>query len=297
MKILLKAWYLLRDTVNSWIDDKAPSMGAALAFYTLFSVAPLLLIAISVAGLVFGEQAARGEILAQASGLLGATSAQALQSMLEEVNRPGAGIVGTVVGVVTLLIGATTVFGELQSALDRIWSVPEQPSRGGAWSLVRARLLSLGLILGIGFLLMVSLVASAALAALSRWWAPFFERMGFVPAILDLGVSVTLITVLFAMIYKLMPSASVAWRDVWIGSILTAALFTIGKFLIALYIGRSGVASPFGAAGSVVVLLMWVYFSAQIFLLGAEFTWVYANRHGSRKALHPPDAPESEPRT
>lgn len=272
-------------------------MGAALAFYTLFSVAPLLLIAISVAGLVFGEQAARNEILAQASDLLGETSAQALQSMLEQVSKPGAGLIGTVVGVVTLLIGATTVFGELQSALDRIWSVPEPTVRSSAWSLVRARLLSLGLILGIGFLLMVSLVASAAVSALSRWWAPFFERLGFVPTFLDLGVSLALITVLFAMIYKLMPSAKVAWRDVWVGAVLTALLFTIGKFLIAFYIGRSGVASPFGAAGSVVVLLMWVYFSAQIFLLGAEFTWVYANRHGSRKDLHPPNALESDPRT
>ncbi len=297
MKMLLKVWYLLRDTVNSWIDDKAPSMGAALAFYTLFSLAPLLLIAISVAGLVFGQQAARGEILAQLTDLVGNTSAQAVQAMLEQVSRPGAGLLGTVVGVVTLLIGATTVFGELQSALDRIWAVPDQIPRGGPWNLVRARLLSLGLILGIGFLLMVSLLASAALAALSRWWAPFFESFGFLAAGLDLGVSLVLITALFAMIYKLMPSARVAWRDVWIGSALTALLFTIGKFLIALYIGRSGVASPFGAAGSVVVLLMWVYFSAQIFLLGAEFTWVYANRHGSRKSLHPVGVPESIPRT
>lgn len=296
MKWLQKIWYLLRDTVSSWIDDKAPSMGAALAFYTLFSLAPLLLIAISVAGLVFGQQAARGEILAQLSDLIGATSAQAVQAMLEQVNRPDAGIVGTVVGVVTLLIGATTVFGELQSALDRIWSVPEQPSRGGAWTLVRGRLLSLGLILGIGFLLMVSLIASAALAALSRWWSPFLNQVQFLSTGIDLIVSVALITVLFAMIYKLMPSARVAWRDVWVGSALTAVLFTIGKYLIALYIGRSGVASPFGAAGSVVVLLMWVYFSAQIFLLGAEFTWVYANRHGSRQALHPANAPESAPR-
>lgn len=292
----MTVWYLLRDTVNSWIEDRAASMGAALAFYTLFSLAPLLLIAISVAGLVFGQQAARGEIMSQISDLIGPTSAQAVQTMLENVSRPGAGVIGAAVGVVTLVVGATTVFAELQNALDRIWAVPDAKQAGGAWGLIKARLLSLGMILGIGFLLMVSLVISAALSALSRWWAPLFDQIGFMAAGVDIVTSLVLITGLFAMIYKLMPQAVVAWKDVWVGAALTALLFTVGKFLIAFYLGRSGVASPFGAAGSVVVLLMWVYFSAQIFLLGAEFTWVYANRHGSRKHLHPADAAPSDAR-
>lgn len=281
-------WRLLRDSVNAWIEDYAPSMGAALAFYTLFSIAPLLLIAISVAGLVFGEQAARGEIIDQLGGLVGAESAKTIESLLDSLNRPKAGIVGTAVGLGALLIGATTVFGELQDAMNRIWRAPARPTGGGLWQLLRSRLLSFGLILGIGFLLLVSLVVSAALAALSKWWEPWFGGLVWLADILNFVVSFVFVTAMFAMIYKWIPRVKIAWHDVWIGSALTALLFTVGKWLIGLYIGRSGVASPFGAAASLVVLLLWVYYSAQIFLLGAEFTWVYAGRYGSLRLRQQP---------
>jgi len=285
------AWRLLRDAASAWVDDYAPSMGAALAFYTLFSLAPLLLIVISVAGLVFGEQAAQGAILGQLSGMLGDQGAAAVESLLVSLNRPQAGIVGTVVGVTTLLVGATTVFGELQDALDRIWRAPKRPVNG-LWALLRARLLSLGLVLGIGFLLLVSLVFSAALAALDAWWADWFIGWGLLAELLNLGISFALVAAIFAMIYKWMPRQRVAWSDVAVGALITALLFTVGKALIGLYIGRSGVASPFGAAASLVVLLLWVYYSAQVFLLGAELTWVYAQRHGSlRGRMAAPDGP------
>jgi membrane protein len=288
------AWRLITDAASSWSDDYAASMGAALAFYTLFSIAPLLLIVISVAGLVFGEQAARGEILEQLSGLVGADSAATVESLLEGLNQPRSGMLGTAIGLVVLLIGATTVFAELQDAMDRIWRAPARP-RGGIFKLLRARLLSLGLVLGIGFLLMVSLVISAALSALGKWWAPWFGDVALLAAAVNFTVSFALITAMFAMIYKWIPRVKVDWRDVWIGSAITALLFTLGKTLIGMYIGRSGVASPFGAAASLVVLLLWVYYSAQIFLFGAEFTWVYARRHGSLKGRAPARVPQRGP--
>jgi len=277
-------WGLLRDAVVSWVDDYAPSMGAALAFYTLFSLAPLLLIVISVAGLVFGEQAARGEIMAQLAGLVGPQTARTIESILEELNRPESSAKGMVFGVAVLLIGATTVFGELRDSMDRIWRAPPLRPGGGLMHLLKTRLLSVGLVLGIGFLLMVSLVVSAALAALSTWWAPWFGDVALLAHVLDWTVSFVLIASVFAMIYKWVPRVRLAWRDVWIGATLTALLFIVGKSLIGLYIGSSGVASPFGAAASLVVLLLWVYFSAQIFLLGAELTWVYAQRYGSLRS-------------
>ncbi len=293
--MLHAAWRLVVDAASAWSDDYAASMGAALAFYTLFSIAPLLLIVISVAGLVFGEAAARGEILEQLRGLVGADSAATVESLLAGLNRPQAGLVGTAVGLVVLLIGATTVFAELQDAMDRIWRAPARP-RGGLFKLLRARLLSLGLVLGIGFLLMVSLVISAALSALGKWWAPLFSDLALAADFVNFTVSFVLITAMFAMIYKWIPRVKVDWRDVWIGSAITALLFTVGKTLIGLYIGRSGVASPFGAAASLVVLLLWVYYSAQIFLLGAEFTWVYARRFGSLKGRPPAPGGAPSPR-
>jgi len=281
------AWPLLRDATLSWSDDGASSLGAALAFYTLFSIAPLLLIAISVAGLVFGEQAARGEIMGQLSALLGPDSAHVVESLLRSLNRPGAGALGTLAGVGVLLVGATTVFAELQGAMDRIWRTPAQDASSSVWRFVRKRLLSLGMVLGIGFLLIVSLLASAALAALGRWWGPWLGGLEFVAHALDMALSFVLVTLMFAMIYKWMPRVKLAWRDVWTGAALTALLFTLGKLLIGQYIGRSGVASAFGAAASLVVLLLWVYYSAQIFLFGAEITWVYAQRHGSLRTDRP----------
>jgi membrane protein len=280
----LKAWWtLVKTSVSSWLDDYAPSMGAALSYYTVFSLAPLLLIVVSVAGLVFGEEAVRGELFAQLQGLMGADAAKAIQDLLASVNKPSHGILGTLVGIALLVFGATTVFGELQDALDRIWRAPAREG-SGLWSLLRARLLSFGMILGLAFLLMVSLVLGAAISALGKWWGPAFGGWETLAHIVNLLVGFGLTTLVFAMIYKLMPRVKVQWHDVWLGALVTALLFTIGKFLIGLYIGKSGVASGFGAAGSLVVVLIWVYYSAQIFLLGAEFTWVYAKTLGSLRS-------------
>ena len=277
-------WALVKTAVSSWIDDYAPSMGAALSYYTVFSLAPLLLIVISVAGLVFGEDAVRGELFNQLQGLMGGDAAKAVQDLLASVNKPGKGVAGTIVGVALLLFGATTVFGELQDALDRIWRAPAR-EKGGLWSLLRARLLSFGLIMGLAFLLMVSLVLGAAISALGKWWGSAFGGWETLLQIVNLIVGFGLTTLVFAMIYKLMPRVHVRWHDVWLGAFVTALLFTIGKFLIGLYIGKSGVASGFGAAGSLIVILLWVYYSAQIFLVGAEFTWVYAKTFGSLRGV------------
>ena len=276
-------WALLKKVVISWLDDYAPSMGAALAYYTLFSLAPLLLIVISVAGLVFGQDAARGEIELQLRGLMGEQGASAVQSLLASVDKPTEGVTATVVGVVLLLIGATTVFGELQDSLDRIWRSPTQDRAGGWLALIRARLLSFGMILAIGFLLMVSLILSAVLSIVEHWWSTLYGGWLFIANLINGIAGFFLIAAMFALIYKIMPRVRVQWRDVWIGAVFTALLFTLGKALIGFYIGRSGVVSGFGAAGSLVVVLLWVYYSAQIFLIGAEFTWVYANTFGSRK--------------
>ena len=286
-------WHLIRMSVTAWVDDYAPSMGAALAYYTLFSIAPLLIIVIAVAGLVFGQEAARGEIVAQLQGLVGWEGAIAVQGLLKSASEPAKDIVATVISLVTLVIGATTVFAELQSDLDRIWRVPAPVSENSLWAVLRSRLLSFGLVMGLVFLLLVSLVVSAVIAAFGKWsdglfagWEAFFH-------IANSGLSFAITTTLFAMIYKLMPRARIAWRDVWIGAAVTGLLFELGKFLIGLYLGKTSVASGFGAAGSLVVLLVWVYFSAQIFLLGAEFTWVYSHQFGSKAAVHSPQPPES----
>lgn len=291
---LTNLWILIKAAASSWVDDYAQSMGAALAYYTAFSIAPLLLIVISVAGLVFGVEAARGEIVGQLQGLMGRQGAQAVQGLLESVNKPAESITATLVGVILLLIGATSVFGELQDALDRIWRAPKR-HKGGIWNLLRARLLSFGMITGIGFLLMVSLVVSAGLAALGKLWGPLFADWQILANVTNFLFSFALSTTVFAMIYKTMPRVKVDWSDVWIGSVVTALLFTIGKFLIGLYIGKSGVTSGFGAAGSLVVLLVWVYYSAQIFLMGAEFTWAYALTFGSRKKQPIPAAAPAVP--
>jgi membrane protein len=288
-------WPLIKAAAVSWRDDYAPSMGAALAYYTMFSVAPLLLIVVSVAGLVFGEEAARGQIHAQLADLMGETGAKALQGLLESVHKPAEGIVATLIGIGVLVVGATTVFAELQDALDRIWRAPVRDRSGGIWGLLRARVLSFGMIMGLGFLLMVSLVFSAALSALGNWWAPLFGGWEVLLQAVNFVVSFAMVTLIFAMIYKVMPRVHVAWRDVWVGAGVTSMLFTIGKLLIGLYIGKSGVTSGFGAAGSLAVVLLWVYWSAQIFLMGAEFTWVYAHTFGSRRNQPRPGAPAAIP--
>lgn len=274
---------LLKAAAIDWIQDYAQSMGAALAFYTMFSIAPLLLIAISIAGIVFGEEAARGEIYGQLQGMLGSTGASAVQSLLESAGKPAESLRATAFGVILLFVGATSVFAELQDAFDRIWRAPPKPGASGLWRVLRGRILSFGIILGIGFLLMVSLVFSAAMAALSRWWGPHFGGWEIIAESIDVGIGVLLPTLVFAVIFKTMPRVPVAWKDVWIGAAVTSLLFVAGKFLISAYLGHSSVSSLFGAAASLVLVLLWVYYSAQIFLFGAEFTRVYSHRFGSRK--------------
>jgi membrane protein len=283
--------HLVKETASSWSADYCPSMGAAISYYTLFSIAPLLLIVIAVAGFVFGAEAARGEIFGQLRGLLGSDGAKAVEDLLQAANRPGAGLVSAITGLVVLLLGATTVFNELQNALDRIWRAPARTKSSGIWNLLRTRLLSFGMVLGVAFLLMVSLVVSAALAALGKWWTP--AGWEAVMHVLDIVISFGLVTVMFALIYRYIPRAHVAWHDVWTGAAVTSLLFAIGKFAIGLYLGKSSVASSFGAAGSLVVLMVWVYYSAQIFLFGAEFTWVFAHEHGSRRGSERPRPGES----
>lgn len=275
---------LAKQSVAAWSDDYAPSMGAAIAYYTVFSLAPLLLIVIAVAGAVFGRDAVQGEIVAQLSGLIGSDGAHAIQGLIASASNKSDGIVAGVISAVVLIIGATTVFAELQSALDRIWRSPTEAS-SGIWATIRGRLLSFGLIIGLAFLLMVSLVTSAALAAFGRWAGGLLPGWEVTLALLNLLISLGFTTVLFAMIYKLMPRAKIDWKDVWVGAAVTAVLFEIGKFLISLYVAKTSVVSSLAAAGSIIVLLVWVYYSAQIFLLGAEFTWVFANEHGSRRGM------------
>ena len=267
---------LARRTFAAWSEDYAPSMGAALAYYALFSIAPLLLIATAIAGLVFGAQAARGELFGQLAGLMGDDAARAVEGLLAHARRPASGVVAMVLGAVTLLLGASTVLNELQSDLDRIWRAP--PGPGGLGRLLRTRLLGLALIIVVALLLIGSLAASALVSALAATWAVH---------LLDAALSAGLLTLGFAMVYKIVPRVRIAWRDVWLGAAVTAALFVVGKTLIGLYLGRTAPGSVFGAAGSLVVLMIWVYYSAQIFLLGAEFTRLYAHERGSRTAHEP----------
>lgn len=280
-------WRLAKQVFNSSLEDYVPSMGAALAYYTVFSMAPLLLIVIAVAGLAFGADAARGEIQAQLQGLMGESGASVVQGLLASVSEPARGVTATALGLVLLVVGATTVFAELQGALDRIWRVGRRNRKGGWYWLVRARLLSFGMILAVGFLLVVSLVASAILGAISRRWETAF---GAWQSFIDAGNAAggfLLVAIMFGLIYKFMPRVRVAWGDVWLGALLAALLFTLGKAVIGAYIGRSGLASAYGAAGSLVVVLLWVYYSAQILLVGAEFTHAYAGIFGSRWGRHP----------
>ena len=274
---------LLKSAAVNWVQDYAQSMGAALAFYTMFSIAPLLLIVIAVAGFAFGEEAARGEIYEQLGELLGDQGALAVEGLLESVGKPGKSALATFFGLVFLFIGATTVFAELQDAFDRIWRAPPRAGAAGLWNIVRVRLLSFGMILGIGFLLMVSLVFSAAMAAMNAKWNPLFSGWATVAKSIELAISLVLATAVFAMMYKTMPRVRIDWKDVWVGAAVTSLLFLAGKFLIGVYIGHSNISSAFGAAASLVVVLLWVYYSAQIFLFGAEFTWVYSHQYGSRR--------------
>jgi membrane protein len=277
-----RAIALLGAAWAGWNADNAPRLGAALAYYTLFSVAPLLVIAIAIAAVVFGEEAAQGRILAELRGLVGEQGGAAVQQMIESSRRQQTGVLATLAALLTLVLGATGVFVELRGALNLVWNVEPPQGASGFLALVRDRLVSLAMVMAVGFLLLVSLVVSALLAAAEGWmaaWLPGWDRVIWAASTL---ASFAVVTLLFALIFKLLPDTTVGWRDVWAGAAITAVLFTVGKLLIGLYLGKSAVASTYGAAGSVVVLVVWVYYAAQIFYFGAELTHAYARRHGSR---------------
>lgn len=278
---------LLKDTFTAWSEDKASRLGAAVAYYTVFSLAPLLVIVIAVAGLAFGERAVRGEIIGQIQGTVGHGDAQLIQSMVASAHKPSTGIIAAVLGVATLLLGATGLFGELQDALNTIWKVA--PKQRGILTQVRARLVSFGMVIGIAFVLLVSLVISAGVSAVGQFIGGVLPVPEIVLQVINFAISFGIVILLFAMMYKVLPDVEIAWRDVWIGAAVTSLLFTVGKLLIGLYLGHSGVASTYGAAGSLVMLLLWVYYSAQILFFGAEFTHVYTSRFGSH-ARPAPDA-------
>ncbi len=267
-------------SLTSWIDHRAASKGAALAFYTLFSMAPILVLAIAVAGYVFGAKAAQGEIVAQLEDLVGPNGAQVVQALLAGAQNPASGLFATLVASVLLLLGATSVFAELKGSLDELWGV-NRAGRSAFGILLRTRLLSFGLVLVLAFLLIVSLVISAALAMAERYAYGMLGSSTVLLATITSLVSFGVIACMFAIIYKTLPDAPLSWRDVWFGAVFTAGMFSLGKYVIGLYLGNSGVASSFGAAGSLIALLLWVYYSAQIFFLGAEFTRHYALWFGS----------------
>ncbi len=278
---------VLKDAASGFFSHQAQTRGAAIAYYTLFSLAPMLLVAIAVAGIAFGEEAARGEILRQLSALIGTTGAAAVQDLLASVQRHGQGGWGAIVGLGLLLVGATTVFAELQAALDEVWrDTPLAEGRGPPppWrTLLRARLLAFGLILGIGFLLMVSLLLGALLSALGHWWQGQLQEWQFAASVLQGLVASVLSVALFAMLFRFLPSARVPWRHVWLGALVTASLFTLARWAIGWYIGTAAMDSGYGAAGSLVALLVWVYGSAQVLLLGAEITRAMSVHEGLHK--------------
>lgn len=274
-------YQLLKATYTEWSKDRVPRMGAALAYYTIFSLAPLLVISIAIAGFVFGADAVQGRIMGQIQGLVGSESARAVQTMIQSAHKPAHGVIATVIGVVVLLLGASGVFSEMQDALNAIWKV-DTTSKTGVWNLIRSRFLSFGMVLGIGFLLLVSLLLSAALSAVASYASGFIPVPPVVLQILDFLFSLFFIAALLAMIFKLLPDVKIAWSDVWVGAVLTSLLFTAGKFLIGFYIAKSVTMSAYGAAGSVVIILVWIYYSAQLLYFGAEFTHVYSQDCGSQ---------------
>ena len=279
--MLLATWKMIKDTVLSFIEDEALTRGAAIAFYTVTSVAPVLLIVVAIAGLVFGRDAAQNAITAQFSDLMGRQTAEVLQSAIASAAGKSSSIIATIIGVATLIATASGVFGEMQAALNSIWKT--KPKATTVSRLIRARAVSLGLVAALGFLLIVSLVISAGLTAFGDHLDTVLPMGKLVLPALNFVISVVLLAILFGAIYKLLPDRSLQWNDVIIGALITSVLFNIGKSLIAWYIGSSAIASSYGAAGGLIVLLLWVYYSAQIFLLGSEFTKTYANQHGSKQ--------------
>ena len=289
-----------KEAVANWSEDRAPSMGAAISYYSVFSLAPLLVIIIAVAGFFFGADQVQGAIFSQLADLMGENAAEAVDEMLRHAQQPEVGTIAGIVSLLVLIVGATTVLAELQSALDRVWDVPasQKPKGNAIWLWIRTRILTFSLVLAMAFLMIISLVFSAALSMLGKWWGGLLAGGEALVHVLDLGVSFAMLTVAFAVIYKLMPSTHVRWKDVWVGAAVTSMLFTIGKWAIGLYLGKSDVASAFGLFGSLILMMVWIYYSAQIFLLGAEFTWVWAHKFGSRRgqpAVVEPEKPKPQP--
>lgn len=289
-------WKLLKETVTEWSDDGASTRAAALAYYTIFSIAPMILIATAVAGAIFGEDAARGEIHRQLQGLVGETSAKVIEQMVDSAAQPGRGAIATVIGVVVLIFAATGAFSELQSALNAFWGA-KPPKLNGALAFVRVRVLSFAMVLCIGFLLVVSLISSAVISAIGTWLTRYSESWTTAIQWVNQGISFAGITLLFALIYKVLPDRKIEWGDVWLGALVTSVLFNLGKLGIALYLAKGSVASSYGAAGSLAVLLVWVYYSSMILFLGAEFTEVYARHHGSLQNKPPPKKDHPWPKT
>ncbi len=280
--MLKLAWSLAKETVAGYIEDDALSRGAAIAYYTVFAIAPVLVIVISIAGLVYGQEAARGAIVGQLQDMMGHDAAEAIQTMIASADNKRSGTLGAILGFGALLLTASGVFGEMQTGLNRIWKA--EPKTSTVSRLVRARAASLGLVAALGFLLMVSLAASAAITAFSHMLQHVLPNIDLLLRVVNFLISLLLISTLFATIYKILPDAPTTWKDVGVGAVVTAFLFTVGKTVIGLYIGSSQVASSYGAAGALVIVLLWVYYSAQIFLLGAEFTRAWAAHHGSAAA-------------
>lgn len=272
---------LLKQTAKEWSEQDVPRLGAALSFYTLFAIAPLFVIVLAVAGFWFGAEAASGELFGQVSGLVGTEGGKAIQSLVVAADQPKTGAWATVIAAATLVVGATGVFVQLQDALNSVWGVRRVPGRG-LRNFIKDRLLSMALIVGIGFLLLVSLVLSAGLSMLGKFMGGLLPAQEALLQVINFVISFGVITLLFAMIFKVLPDVKIAWREVWIGAMITALLFNLGKFLLGLYLGRSSATSAYGAAGSLVIVLLWVYYSAQILFFGAKFTQIYANQYGSR---------------
>lgn len=275
-------WQLLKQTYLEWDRHNAPKLGAGLAYYTVLSIAPLLIVVIGVIGLAFGHKAATGQIMDQIQGLVGQEGAKAIQTVIANADKPKTGTLATILGLITLFLGASGVFIELRDSLNSIWDVKAKDS-GGVWATIRDRVFSFGMVLAIGFLLLVSLALSAGTEAAMKYVNGILPLPGWTLEVLNIVFSLVVITVLFALIYRFVPDDKVAWRDVWVGAGVTAILFTLGKFLIGLYLGKASIGSTYGAAGSLVVVLAWIYYSAQIFFFGAEFTHVYAIRKGSHQ--------------
>lgn len=276
-----QTWRLLKATFKEWSEDKSSRLAAALAYYTVFSLAPLLMIVIVVISFIFGDES-KSVVIDQFQSLVGQEGAKTIQTAIENTNKSqGGGTISSIFSALALIFGASGVFTQLQGALNTVWEVEAKPGKG-IWRFLRQRFLSFGMILGICFVLMVSLVVSAGLAGFSSYLNQLLPGLGPIGQILNLAISFGVFTLLFALIYKFLPDVKITWKDVWIGSVITALLFAIGKFALGLYIGNGSVGSTYGAAGSVIVLLVWVYYSAQILFFGAEFTQVYAKKYGSR---------------